>query len=149
MRVLFGFAVVCFALCWLFVLPVFSAENILIASVLLLIGVFAAVGGMTSLQPRHVSGWYVLLVVPGVIGLIVVPFPLNIGFILLLVSVVFVGVKWWYPVMYSAGVVAAGLFVSGGILVLQALVFQWYVVFVAHGHRVDVLSPVVSFLLNA
>jgi len=148
MRFLFGVSIFCFVCSWLFLLPDFSVPNYFFAGFLLVLGGVLAIMGMVSVKPRHVSGWYVLFVVPGLIGFFVVPFPFNSGFIFVVAGVVFVVVKWWRPVVYSSGVVAAGLFVSGGVLIAQALVYPFYLVFISHVHRADVLSPIVAGFLN-
>jgi hypothetical protein len=133
---------------WMFLLPDYIGSDYVIAGLWLVLGGVCAIVGMTSVRPLHVSEWYVMYVIPGLIGLVVVPFPFKVGFVFVLIGVFFVVVKWWHPVGYGWGVVASGLLFSGGLLIAQAVLYPLYMIFVVHGHRVDSLSSVVAVMLN-
>jgi len=148
MRFWLGVSVFCFMGGWLFLVGDLVEADLLVGGLWLVVGGVCAFVGVLSLSPRHVSGWYMLLVVPGLVGLLVVPFPFNVGFIFVLCGSVFVVLKWWYPVDYGWGVGAAGLLLSGGVLIAQAVMYWVYMVVGSHVHRVDMLSSVVAFLLN-
>ncbi|MBU1941083.1 MAG: hypothetical protein KKC68_04860 [Candidatus Thermoplasmatota archaeon] len=149
MRWLLGVASGIFAVGWLFFLPVFVKPDYGVGLFCFSVGFVVMVWGMHTVRPLHLSRWLLVIGASAVVAGLVVPFPFNIGCLVLLMGVGFGVVKSFFSEGYLSGVLASGLLMAGGVLVVQAVGFWIYSVVVSLGHRVDVLSGVVSGLLNA
>lgn len=131
--------------CWLFFIPQFTTPDAVIGTLFLALGILCTIGGVWRIVPKHLDLTYVLLLIPLVPALILVPYPYNLGLVVLaiglLLSVIFYKVK-------IAQAIPLGIALAGVILVVQTAVFPLYVTFISHGHRIDAFSTVVSWVAN-
>lgn len=130
---------------WLFFIPQFTFPDLFLGTVLLLLGTFCMIGGLWRNVPSPVDITYGLLLVALVPVLLLIPFPYNLGFLVLSLGVLFLVL---FNKRSTLQGIPFGLALSGAILVVQTLVFPLYVTFVSHGHRIDLLALVVSPLAN-
>jgi hypothetical protein len=130
---------------WMFFIPQFTIPDATMGALFVILGILCMIGGLWHTVPKHLDTKYLLLLIPLIPALIVVPFPYNLGLVVLIIglllSVVFNRVK-------TAQEIPFGIALAGVILLLQTAVFPLYMIFVSHGHRVDLLSPVISFVGN-
>ncbi len=130
---------------WLFFIPQFSLPDLFIGTGLVLLGIFCMIGGLWRIVPSHVDISYGLLLVALIPSLLIVPFPYNLGLLVLCLGLLFLVLFNKQKKLYT---VTCGLALSGVILVVQTMVFPFYVMFVSHGHRVDFLTSIISPLAN-
>lgn len=130
---------------WLFFIPEFSPPNLFIGTILVVLGVVCMIGGSWQSVPHHVDVTYALLLVALAPAILIIPFPYNLGFLVLVVAflllIVFHKQKKIQGITCSVGL-------SGVVLVIQTLMFPLYMTVVSHGHRVDILTFVLSPLAN-
>jgi hypothetical protein len=131
---------------WLFFIPQFIAPDLLSGVLLIILGVLCTIAGVSKMKtPAPLDQKYYLLLIPLLLSLVVISFPYNIGILVLLFGILLFVVSSWIHRTYPF---AIGLLLSGVILLLQTAVFPFYVIFISHGHRIDLLSPLVSWVGN-
>ena len=130
---------------WLFFIPQFTIPDAIMGALFVILGVLCMIGGVWRTVPKHLDTKYLLLIIPLILALIVVPYPYNLGLVVLIIglllSVVFNRVE-------TAQAIPLGIALAGVILLIQTAMFPLYMIFVSHGHRVDILSPVISLVGN-
>lgn len=130
---------------WLFFIPQFTIPDAIAGALFVILGVICMIAGVWRTVPKHLDTKYLLLLIPLILALIVVPYPYNLGLVILTVglilSVIFYKVK-------TAQAIPLGIAFAGVILLMQTAVFPLYMIFVSHGHRIDLLSPVISLVGN-
>jgi hypothetical protein len=130
---------------WLFFIPQFTIPDEIIGTLFVILGTLCMIGGIWRTVPNHLDMKYIFLLIPLILALILVPYPYNLGLVVLtiglLLSVVFNKLK-------TAQAIPLGIAFTGVILLVQTAVFPLYMIFVSHGHRIDVLSPVISLIAN-
>jgi hypothetical protein len=130
---------------WLFFIPQFTIPDAILGVLFVILGVLCMIGGVWRTVPQHLDTKYLLLLIPLILALIIVPYPYNLGLVVLtiglLLSVVFNKVK-------TAQAIPLGIALAGVVLLLQTAMFPLYMIFVSHGHRIDLLSPVISLVGN-
>jgi hypothetical protein len=128
---------------WLFLIPQFTAPDMLLGIIFLILGILCMIGGVWRVAPKSIDMKYVLVIIPLILALLIVPSPYNLSVAVLafglLLTPVFTKIKTTLAIPF-------GIIISGVILLLHTLVFPLYMVFVSHGHRVDILSPLISFV---
>jgi hypothetical protein len=128
---------------WLFFIPQFTIPDTLIGGLFITIGVLCTIAGVSRDVPLQIDNKYALLLFPLLLALLVVPFPYNIGFLLLsfglLLAVLCYRLK-------RAQAVPISIILAGIILLLQTAIFPFYMIFISHGHHIDLLSPIISWV---
>jgi len=130
---------------WLFLIPQFTIPDVFIGVFFLSIGTLCIIGGLSRLPHIQCDVRYTLLVFPIAFALCFVPFPYNLGLIVLGIGLLAFMLSYKWKVVQTA---ALGILLSGILLLLQTIVFPFYVFVVSHGHRVDLLTPLISSLAN-
>lgn len=128
---------------WLFFIPEFTIPLNLWGAFLVGLGILCIIAGLWNSTPRHFDYRYLLLLVPLFLTLLVLQFPYNLGIIVLIIGLVFLPLINRKQQTFKIG---GGFMLAGLILLLQTAVLPLYVIFIAHGHRIDLLSPVVSWI---
>jgi len=130
---------------WLFFIPQFTIPDPIVGALFVILGVVCLIGGVWQTVPKHLDTKYILLIIPVILALIVVPYPYNLGILVLtiglLLSVVFNRLK-------TTQAIPLGIALAGVILLMQTAVFPLYTIFISHGHRIDLVSPVISLVGN-
>ena len=130
---------------WLFFIPQFATPDLVAGSLCVIAGILCIIGGIRSWVKKQVEIRYTILLIPLLIALFVVSFPYNLGLIVLVIGLLIS--LFCYKSERIQGV-PLGISLAGVLLLLQTMVFPLYVSFISHGHRIDILSPVVSSLAN-
>jgi len=125
---------------WLFLLGEFVPADWLVGGGLLGLGVVFTVIGAWRSSPYSVPA-QLLLVVPVGFAAAIITVPYNLGAVVLAVGLLVAELGRRQRLLSRA---ACGVCLAGSLLLLQAGVLVLYAVWVSHGHRVDLLSPVVS-----
>jgi hypothetical protein len=128
---------------WLFFIPEFITPDILVGSIFLIIGILCTIAGLWNTTATRFDSKYLLLFVPLIIALFVLQFPYNVGIFVLTIGLLLVPLSNRVQKTYN---VSAGFLLAGLILLVQTAIFPLYTVFIAHGHRIDLFSPVVSWV---
>ncbi|MBN1861643.1 MAG: hypothetical protein JW840_09310 [Candidatus Thermoplasmatota archaeon] len=130
---------------WLCFIPQFTKPDLFLGSFFIIVGIVCVIGGVGRTVPTPFELAYTYLLLPLIPALAFIPFPYNLGLIVLAIGLLL-------HVLFSKSktmqAIPLGVLLSGGILCVQILVFPFYQSFVSHGHRVDLLSPVISSLAN-
>ena len=130
---------------WLFFIPQFTLPDLIAGTFCVVLGAACTILGIWHMEQKQLDVRYTVLLIPVLLALLVVPFPYNLGLVVLAFGLLVMLLS------FKNGrfqVVPFGLLFSGFLLLLQTMVFPFSVSFVSHGHRLDLLSPVVSFLAN-
>ena len=143
MRRLLWLGVLFLSASWLFFISQFSLPDVTIGVFLLILGIIFMIVGVVKNIPPQIDDKYTLLLFPLLIVLFVVPFPYNIGFLVLAIGLLLCLVC---NHLKRSQTMSVGIILAGVILIAQIAVFPFYIVFVSHGHRVDLLSPFVSWV---
>ncbi len=129
---------------WLFFIPQFTEPDIVIGVFFLLLGILCTITGVLKIKrPSLVDTKYSLLLIPLILSLIVLSFPYNIGILILLLGIILSLSSIWFHRAYP---IALGIMLSGIILIIQTAIFPFFVIFISHGHRIDLLSPLISWI---
>jgi len=128
---------------WLFTLYVFTRPNYWVGGMLLASGAALSVFALRNGQFEMFDRKYGLFLVPLAISSIFIPFPYNLGPILLAVGI-------------AAGCInrrvsfaGAGLVFSGILLTLQAAVLPFFYAFASRYHSAGAVAPFTNALMNA
>jgi len=143
MRRLLLLGLVLLSCSWLFILPIFTSPNYLIGFLFITIGVICFITGLGDYKIDYFNKKYIILLVPLILCIILIPFPLTLGPILILISVLHL-LSRSYLKCGRFNNVSIGLFFSGIILTFQMLFFPVYSIVATHFHRVDFLSGFTS-----
>lgn len=128
---------------WLFFIPQYTLPNWTIGIFLILLGLCCMVIASRPTNTTIIARIYLLLLIPLLLSLLFLPFPYCIGIIVLATGILFAIIHSASPTLHK---IILGTSFSGLILLVQTLLFPFYKNFISHGHRIDLASPVVSFV---
>jgi hypothetical protein len=130
---------------WLFFIPQFTIPDLIAGTLCVVLGTACIISGIWRSVQKQREIRYTVLLIPILLALVFVPFPYNLGLVVLAIGLLVALLSYKLERLQA---IPLGMILTGVILLLQTIVFPLYVSFVSHGHRVDILSPVVSFLAN-
>ena len=130
---------------WLFFISQFTLPDPLIGFVLLILGILCMILGVSHEKITRINRKILLLLIPLVLSFFIVQFPYNLGIIVLTIGLLFLFLMSRYQRFTP---VCLGTSLAGIVLLFQTALFPFYVLFTSHGHRVDILSPLISTLGN-
>jgi len=130
---------------WLFFIPQFTLPDLFVGTVLVILGTLCMIGGVSWYRPMPLDIKYVLLLVALIPALISIPFPYNLGPMVLTMGFLCIILLLKRK---NTHMIPVGILLSGVILLFQTAVFPFYMSFVSQGHRLDLLSPVISPVAN-
>jgi hypothetical protein len=130
---------------WLFFIPQFTIPDFVVGTAFIFLGILCMIAGVSPSQPIQLDKNYLILFIALVPVMVIIPFPYNLGPLVLALGL-FSCILLWKRKTIQA--IPLGIMLSGLVLLVQTMVFPFYKSFVSHGHRIDVLSPVVSFVAN-
>jgi hypothetical protein len=130
---------------WLFYIPQFTTPDILLGTVVLVLGVLCMVGGVQGLPQGYTDMKYLLLLLGLIPALLLISFPYNLGLMIITAGLVLAGAGYKRK---RIQILSRGIMCSGFILLIHSIVFPLYMVLVSHGHRLDFLSGVLSPAAN-
>ena len=111
------------------------------------VGILCNILAFWKNKPKQISKKYPILIIPLSISILIINYPYNIGLIILtigfLICVITNQLKY-----EKANVIITGISLTGITLTIQTALLPFYSIFVSHGHRIDILSPVVSIFGN-
>ncbi len=130
---------------WLFLIPQFVPPNLPAGFLCIIFGVLCFIIGISSDVKKQTDIRYLLLIIPLITALLFVPFPYNIGLIILSLGLLSSIVFYRFERLQA---IPLGISLAGALLLLQTLTFPFYVSFISHGHRLDFLSSGIAPLMN-
>jgi hypothetical protein len=130
---------------WLFFIPQFAVPDLIAGSFCVVAGILCIVAGIGRYVQKQVEIRYVVLLIPLAVALLFVSFPYNLGLLVLAIGILASLFSYKFERIQA---VPLGISLAGVLLLIQTMVFPFYVSFISHGHRVDILSPVISSLAN-
>jgi hypothetical protein len=130
---------------WLFLIPQFTIPDLVIGLLCVILGILCMIGGVWYSAPKQLDIRYLVLLIPLACAFIFVAFPYNLGLAVLIVGLL---VSLLFSIRKTGQAVSLGMMLAGIILLVQTAVFPFYMSFVSHGHRIDMLSPLVSLVAN-
>lgn len=129
---------------WLFFVPIFNIPDEKIGILLLILGTICNIFSFWSSKPIYFKERYLVLFIPLLLAIFIIPYPFNIGVILLTIGFIFSALARKISTGEKTNIIFKGISLTGFILILQAALFPFYQIFVSHGHRADIFSPVIS-----
>lgn len=133
---------------WLHIIPIFEKPDYITALFFLVIGMIFNIASFWGEKPGKIDKKYLIILFPLAFFILVVPFPYNLGGIVLTMAILLYGFKNFVLKKEKGNGVLFGISLSGIILIIQTLFHPLYTIFVSHGHRIDFLSPIVSIIGN-
>jgi hypothetical protein len=130
---------------WLFLISQFTIPDLIAGLLCVVTGTLCIIGGISRNTKKQPQIRYVVLLIPLIASLLFVPFPYNLGLIVLTLGLLASLLGYRFERLQA---VPLGISLAGILLLLQTMVFPLYVSFVSHGHRLDILSLVISPLAN-
>ncbi|MCX6661077.1 MAG: hypothetical protein NTY91_00830 [Euryarchaeota archaeon] len=130
---------------WLFFIPQFTTPDLVAGSLCVVAGILCFIAGIRRCVQKQVEIGYMVLLVPLAVALVFVSFPYNLGLVVLVIGLITSLFSYKFERIQA---VPLGISLAGVLLVIQTIVFPFYVSFISHGHRIDILSPVISSLTN-
>lgn len=130
---------------WVFFIPQFTTPDLIAGSLCLIAGILCIIAGISRSMPNNIQRRIALLLVPVALALFFVPFPYNLGLMILGIGLLSSLLSFRYE---RIKVFSYGISFAGVLLLLQTLIFPFYVSFISHGHRIDILASVISPLAN-
>ena len=145
MKRLFWLGIVILSCSWLFSTNFFNRPDVLSSIIAVVIGLLFIVLSTYTKGKFIIDKRYLILFPFLFIPTVLLDYPYNIGFIVILcgVLVYLISLK-----IKKLNFVSLGLILGGAILSLQSAFLPLYILLGSHYHRVDWLSPVASFLCN-
>ncbi len=132
---------------WLFFIPIFTTPDWKIGIFFLAVGILCNILAFWKNKPKQISKKYPILIIPLSISILIINYPYNIGLIILTIGFLICAIT--NQLKYEkANVIITGISLTGITLTIQTALFPFYGIFVSHGHRIDILSPVVSIFGN-
>ncbi len=132
----------------LFFVPVFTTIDIPLGFFFLVVGLCVTIIALRKTSPLIFDNNYILCVLPLLVLLFFIPFPLSISNIILACAILLHRIAHQKPAYEQLYRFATALTLAGCILFIQSVAINILVVFMAHTHHIDLLSPAVSFFLN-
>jgi hypothetical protein len=130
---------------WCFFIPEFTTPDFVAGTCCLVLGILCSIGGISRYVQHQPDVRFTLLLVPLTVVLAFVPFPYNLGIVILMIGLL---ISLFSSKFIRFQAIPGGLSFAGVLLILQMMIFPFYVSFISHGHRVDILSQVISPLAN-
>ncbi|MCK5261576.1 MAG: hypothetical protein KAJ44_05305, partial [Thermoplasmatales archaeon] len=132
---------------WLFFIPIFTTPDWKTGTFFLIIGIICNILAFWKNKPKQINKKYLILLVPLLISILIINYPYNIGPIVLTIGLLIYAITNQLK-NQKANVMIAGISLTGITLTIQTALLPFYSIFVPHGHRIDILSPVVSIFGN-
>ena len=129
---------------WLFFVPIFNKPDEKIGILLLILGTICNIFSFWSSKPIYFRERYLILFIPLLLSIFIIPYPFNIGVILFTIGFVFSVLARKISKGEKTNTIFKGISLTGFILIFQAALFPFYQIFVSHGHRADIFSPIIS-----
>jgi hypothetical protein len=133
---------------WLFFIPIFNEPDDKIGIILLTLGAICNIFSFLNTKSFYFKERYLILFIPLLISFFVIPFPFNIGVVLFTIGYVYFAIFYKFSIGEKTNIIFKGISLTGFILIVQTALFPIYQIFVSHGHRIDILSQVISPLGN-
>ena len=131
----------------LFFIPVFTTPDWKLGLFLIILGMIFNILSFRNYKIKQINKKYLFLLIPLFISLFIITYPYNIGLIALTVALLLFAIA--YKLNFKkTNVVIFGLSLTGITLTIQTAMLPLYSIFVSHGHRIDILSPIVSIFGN-
>lgn len=128
---------------WLFFMPIFEIPNYMLGLVFLSIGVIIFTISFWEQKFVKVDKKFLIILLPLLLSIYILPMPYIIGpIILMMASLLFVFLHIFKKEKINSAIM--GIYFSGVILSIQTFFFPVYSIFVSHGHRIDILSEIIS-----
>jgi hypothetical protein len=143
MRRFFWLGLLFLSASWLFFIPQFTEPNTTVGVLLLVFGVLCMIPGVSNKIPTQIDTKYYLLLIPLLLSILAIPYPYILGILLLILGLLLSMICYR---LRKTQTIALGIGLAGIILILQTAIFPFYVIFISHGHRIDLLSPLISWI---
>ena len=146
MKRLLWLGVIFLSISWFFLVPFYIKPDLVLGISLVVFGIICTVFSLWKTQARPVNKKYFITLIPLFLGLLVLPFPYNIGIIILIVGILThiflaIGLK-----KEKLGWISLGISLSGVIFIVQTALLPIFSILSAHYHRIDWLSPIVAWI---
>ncbi len=132
---------------WLFFIPIFTIPDWKIGTFFLAVGIICNILAFWKNRPKQINKKYLILLIPLLISILIINYPYNIGPIVLTIGLLLYAITNQLKIE-KANAMIAGISLTGIVLTIQTALLPFYSIFVSHGHRIDILSPVVSIFGN-
>jgi hypothetical protein len=130
---------------WLYFIPQFTMPDLVAGSLCIIAGILCIIGGLWRCAQKQIEIRYTVLLIPLAAALLFVPFPYNLGLVVLALGLLASLLSYKFENIQA---IPLGISLAGVLLLIQMMVFPFYMSFISHGHHLDILSPVISYLAN-
>ncbi len=130
---------------WLFLIPQFTTPDLIAGIFCMIAGILCVIGGISRCVQKQLEIRYTILLIPLTAAFLFMPFPYNLGLVVLAIGLLASLLLYKFERLRA---VPLGICLAGILLILQTMIFPFYMSFISHGHRIDILSSVISPLAN-
>lgn len=132
---------------WLFFNKIFTIPEPQYGYLFLALGILCNIAALLKNPFQKIDKKYFVALIPLIISTIIINSPYNISLIILVIGLVIYAItnQLKYKKIQILGL---GTTLTGIILVIQTAIFPIYSIVTSHGHRIDILSPIVSIVGN-
>ncbi len=131
----------------LYFIPIFTIPDWKLGLLLLMLGTIFNILAFWDNKIKQINKKYLFLLIPLLISLFIITYPYNIGLIILTIILLLFAIAYKFN-YEKTNVLIFGLSLTGITLIIQTAMLPLYSIFVSHGHRIDILSPIVSIFGN-
>lgn len=127
---------------WLLLLPILTPTH-WIYLLFLSFGLAFNIWALWDLKVEKINPLLYLFIIPILVFPLLIPYPFNLGAILMLAGVILTVIQQRYKIPHS---LSLGSFLTGIILLAQTVLFPFYSHFAARYHRVGIADSIMSLL---
>jgi len=133
---------------WLFFIPIFTKPDLTSGFIFIFLGCIFNVAAFYKIRKILLDKKYLFFYIPIIFILLILPFPYNIGPLILLIAGLIYIISFYILDNYNITRVSFGLSFTGLILLLQTAMIPFFYILSSHYHRIDFLSYPIKFLTN-
>lgn len=131
---------------WLFFIPIFTRPDLLFGFIFIILGCICNIVAFYNIKKVSLDKKYLIFYIPVILVLLILPFPYNIGPIIILIAGLIYNVSFYILDYYKITRISFGLSFTGLILLFQTAMIPFFYILSSHYHRIDFLSYPISLL---
>jgi len=147
-KILFWPGLLCLSFSFLYTIPIFNEPDYFVAFLFIIFGTILNTLALWGKKYNNFDKKYLIILIPLIMSIFIIPFPYNLGLIVLTISILGYSFKKFLLKKEKGDWICTGIALSGVILTVQTMFYPVYSTIVSHFHRIDFLSPPISSIGN-
>jgi hypothetical protein len=147
MRRLLWLGIVFISASFLYFIPIFTVPDWRLGLLFIFIGTIFNIVAFRKERISQINTKYLIFSLPLILSLFVISYPYNIGLLILTIALLLFIFMNKLKFKKTDGIII-GISFTGILMSLQTALLPFYSIFVSHGHRIDIISPIISIIGN-